>query len=350
VISFVALSGARAASAGTFMIYASHLAAMAPGTNLGAATPVQLGGGAPAEDGEAEPSAPERKAVNDAVAYIRSLAELQGRNADWAEAAVRQAASLPARAALESDVVEIVAPDLETLLAAADGRKVRLRGQEVSLDTQRLEVVEMPPDWRVRALATLANPNLAYIFMLIGIYGIIFELVSPGAIFPGTLGAISLIVGLFALNLLPLNLAGVGLVLLGIALLAAEAFVPSFGVLGIGGAIAFGLGSLFMFEEAPGFRLAPGVVLAATAASAALLVVALAAALRAHRRAPASGDATLIGHPARVLVWSGTRGQVSVHGERWSARADMALEPGASVRVRGREGLTLLVEPGPSNR
>jgi membrane-bound serine protease (ClpP class) len=348
VISFVAPAGARAASAGTFLLYASQLAAMAPGTNLGAATPVQFGGAPEEKEEGGGPGAMELKSVNDAAAYIRALAELHGRNAEWAEAAVRDAASLPAREALEREVIEIVAPDLAALMAAADGRTVSLGGREVTLRTAGLEPVAMPPDWRVRALGVLANPNIAYILMLIGIYGIIFELVSPGVVLPGVIGAIALIVGLYALNLLPLNAAGVGLVLLGVALMVGEAFAPSFGVLGIGGAVAFGLGSLFMFDEAPGFTLSPGVVIAATAASAALLAVALAAAVRAHRRRPASGDAGLVGERGRVLAWSGGSGEVQVHGERWAAHADAPLVPGTAVRVRARDGLKLLVEPDPS--
>ena len=349
VLAYVAPSGARAASAGTYILYASHLAAMAPGTNLGAATPVQLGGGPqPSEEGEEPPQdAMTSKVVNDAAAYIRSLAELRGRNADWAEEAVRQAATLSASAALERDVVEIVAPDLRALLRAADGRTVRVSGENAVLETAELELVPMPPDWRVRVLAVLADPNLAYILMLIGIYGIVFELVSPGALVPGVVGAISLVTALFALNMLPLNYAGVALVLLGIAFMTAEAFAPSFGVLGIGGAVAFGLGSLFMFEEVPGFSLSPGVVIAATAASALLLIVIVAAALRAHRQTVATGDPAMVGAEGRVLSWSGASGTVEVHGERWQARSDTPQPPGTRVRVRARDGLVLTVDPHP---
>lgn len=353
VITFVAPSGARAASAGTYMLYGSHLAAMAPGTNLGAATPVRMGGAPqPLGDDEDEndpapADAMTAKSVNDAVAYIRALAELQGRNADWAEKAVRKAESLSAGAALKRDVIEIVAPDLPALLAAADGRSVSLGGETTVLHTADLKIVETPPGWRAELLGVLANPTLAYLLMLAGIYGLIFEAASPGAVFPGVAGGISLLLALFALNMLPINVAGIGLLLLGVALMAAEAFAPSFGVLGIGGAVAFGFGSLFMFEEAPGFHLSPGVVAAATIASALLLAVVLAAAIRAHRRGVVSGDATMIGAEGAVLAWAGESGTVLVFGERWRARAGTPLAAGARVRVIARNGLTLEVEPAP---
>ncbi|MBI6628930.1 NfeD family protein [Pontibaca salina] len=356
VITYVAPGGARAASAGTYMVYGSHLAAMAPGTNIGAATPVRMGG-APQpldeeEDADEEQPAPTdamtAKSVNDAVAYIRALADLQGRNADWAEAAVRKAASLSANAALERDVIEIIAPDLDTLLTKADGRRVNLGGKQVTLRTAGLEVVKVPPDWRVKLIGILANPTFAYLLMLIGIYGVLFEVINPGALLPGVIGGISLILALFALNMLPINAAGAGLVLLGIVLMTAEAFAPSFGVLGIGGILAFGLGSVFMFEEVPGFHLSPGVIITATVASGVLLVVVLAAALRAHRRRVVSGDLAMIGTTGTVLSWSGQNGTVLVHGERWQARGTVPAAKGARVRVTARDGLTLRVEPAPS--
>jgi membrane-bound serine protease (ClpP class) len=357
VVTYVAPSGARAASAGTYILYASQLAAMAPGTNLGAATPVQIGGGSPFGDspdkedkgknGEAQPPADAsmRKAVNDAVAYIRSLAELHGRNADWAEQAVREAASLPASAALKQGVIEIIASDLPDLLVQADGRSVRLGNGTVTLHTKGLDTVSMQIDWRVRLLGVISDPNIAYILLLIGFYGIIFEFFSPGMVAPGVIGVIALTVGLFALNLLPLNYAGVGLLLIGIALMVAEAFAPSFGALGIGGAVAFALGSLFMFDKAPGFELSLPLVLTASAASAALLAVMLAAAMRAHRRKVVSGEAAMIGSAGEVLTWSETHGEVHVHGEHWRARSAGLLKPGQRVRVIGRDGLTLTVEP-----
>ena len=350
VVGFVAPAGARAASAGTFLLYASQLAAMAPGTNLGAATPVRDSAARPRRRRRAAgPGAMELKSVNDAAAYIRALAELHGRNAEWAERGGARrgepAGAGGARAGGDRD--RGAGP------RGAHGRRGRAHGQSRRAGGDAADRGARAGGDAARLAgpgcsACSPNPNIAYILMLIGIYGIIFELVSPGVVLPGVIGAIALIVGLYALNLLPLNAAGVGLVLLGVALMVGEAFAPSFGVLGIGGAVAFGLGSLFMFDEAPGFTLSPGVAIAATAASAALLAVALAAAVRAHRRRPASGDAGLVGERGRVLAWSGGSGEVQVHGERWAAHADAPLVPGTAVRVRARDGLKLLVEPDPS--
>ncbi len=357
VVTYVAPSGARAASAGTYILYASGVAAMAPGTNLGAATPIRMGGGGPLpgpggepedtdRDGEDAPAdAAGAKAVNDAVAFLKSLAELHGRDAAFAEAAVREAASLSAREALERGVVEIVAEDLDALLAALDGRTARADGRTVTLATAGATVETVEPGWRSRLLAVIGNPNIAYILMLIGIYGIIFELASPGSLFPGTIGAISLLLGLYSLNLVGIDFAGAGLVLLGIALMVAEALVPSFGVLGVGGAIAFALGSLFMVEEAPGFRLSMVTVGVATLVSLALLAVALAAVLRAYRRRTAIGGEAIVGAVGKVLRWSGGEGEVHLHGERWHATSPAALSPGDRVEITGRDELTLRVKP-----
>lgn len=354
VITYVAPSGARAASAGTYILYASHVAAMAPGTNVGAATPVQMGGGGllpsggedEEKDGENAPSdATSRKAMNDAIAYIRSLAELRGRNVEWAEEAVRGAASLSASAALEEGVIDLIAADVDELLSKTGGRRVEVGGSQAMLATEGLPVIAIEPDLRTRLLGAITDPNIAYILMLIGIYGIIFEFWNPGTVFSGVIGAIALVVGLFALNLLPINMAGAGLLLLGIALMIAEAFAPSFGILGIGGAIAFALGSLFMFEEAPGFELSLGVIVTATAVSAAFFVIALTAIVRAHRLHIVAGDPSLLGATGSVLSWSGSSGAVHVHGERWKARASAPLQPGTPVRVTGRDKLVLIVQP-----
>ncbi|MFC7397503.1 nodulation protein NfeD [Chelatococcus sp. GCM10030263] len=357
VATYVSPSGGRAASAGTYILYASHIAAMAPGTNLGAATPVQLGGGRQPFGGSQEPEkegsppatprdASEAKAVNDAVAYIRGLAELRSRNATWAEKAVREAASLPATEAVQQDVVDFIATDLQDLITKADGRTVRIGDQEQRLATAGLTLVAMEPDWRTQLLAAITNPNIAYILLLLGFYGLIFEFINPGAVAPGVIGAISLLVGFFALNLLPINYAGMALLLLGIALMTAEAFVPSFGVLGIGGAAAFGLGSLFLFDrDVPGFALSWPVVVAATGVSAGFLAIAMAAAVRAHRRSVVTGDTGLVGAPGEVLEWNGPEGYVRVHGERWAARSRVPLVPRQWIRVVGRDRLTLVVEP-----
>jgi membrane-bound serine protease (ClpP class) len=350
VAAFVAPAGARAASAGTYIVYASHLAAMAPSTHLGAATPVSLGGGfAPPRDGKDEGtarSATENKAVNDAVASIRALARLRERDPGFAERAVREAATLTATEAREQNVIEILAVDLADLLRQADGRRVRVQEREVVLALAGATPVALEPDWRARFLSVITDPNIAYILLLAGLYGLLFEVVSPGAVFPGVAGGIALLAGLYALNLLPVSYAGAGLLLLGVALMTAEAFLPSFGVLGIGGIVAFALGSVFLFPaEVPAFRLSPAVIAAATAASAAFLVLALGAAWRAHRRGVATGDAVLIGGTGQVLSWEDGEGAVQVHGERWHARSDASLHPGQRVRIARRDDLTLVVEP-----
>jgi len=362
VIAYVAPGGARAASAGAYIVYASHLAAMAPGTNIGAATPVQMGGapGRNPQSPEPEPeetadspakgktpaSAEESKAVNDAVAYIRSLAEIHGRNADWAESAVREAASLPAREALEQHVIELIANDRNELLAQADGRSVNLLGKPATLSTQDMTVVPFEPDWRIRLLSVLTNPNLAYILLLLGIYGIIFELMSPGAIFPGATGAIALVTALLALNMLPISFAGIALLLLGLGLMVAEAFVASFGMLGIAGLVSFVVGSIFLFDGTiPGFTLSPLVIGLATLVTLALLALMLTSAVRAHRRQAASGDEAFIGSFGTVVRWTRDAGLVQVNGETWQARSNQALSPGATVRIVQRDGLVVTVAP-----
>jgi len=350
VATFVAPSGARAASAGTYILYASSLAAMAPGTNLGAATPIPMGGTQPLpgrtqeEDDDASPAdAASAKAVNDAVATMRSLAEHHGRDTAFAEAAVREAKSLTATAALEQNVVEIVTNDVRRLLDEADGMTVRTAGGETTLATAGAEIVTVEPDWRTQLLGAIANPNLAYILLLIGIYGIIFEFASPGIVFSGVIGAIALLLALFSLNLIGVDYAGAGLVLLGIALMVAEAFAPSFGILGIGGAVAFALGSVFMFDDVPGFTLSPAVVVVATAFTALLLVIALAAVVKSRRTRPVSGDAAIVGARGRVVSWSGGEGDVEVHGERWKARSTATFTSGDPVEVTGRNELVLVV-------
>jgi membrane-bound serine protease (ClpP class) len=358
IVTYVGPSGARAASAGTYILYASHLAAMAPGTNLGAATPIQLGGGFqpggsddrrkddPGDAKKAPGDALSRKVVNDAAAYIRGLAELHGRNAEWAEAAVREAASLSAREALEKGVIEVVASDVNDVLRQAHGRLVRLRQGKAQLDTAGLAIAPVEPNWRIRLLAVITNPNIAFILMLVGVYGILFEFMNPGTVFSGVIGAICLVIGLFALNLLPVNYAGIGLIGLGIAFLVAEAFTPTHGVLGISGTAAFALGAVFLFEgDIPGFTLSPAVIVAATALGAALALLAASAAVHSHGRPVVTGNATLVGRCGEVLNWSAAEGEVHIHGERWRARAAASLAPGQRVRVVGREGLTLLVEP-----
>ena len=367
VATYVAPSGARAASAGTYISYASAVAAMAPGTNLGAATPIQLGripspGGSPEQPGgkdqrkgskgetdtpAAEPMDTEtRKAVNDAVAYIRSLAELNGRNADWAADAVRSAVSLSASEALKLNVIDVIADDVPDLLRKIDGRTVTVARKPERLATAPLEIVTVAPDWRTELLAVITNPNVAFILMLVGIYGLVFEFANPGAVAPGLVGAISLIVALFALNLLPINYAGAGLVLLGVGLMLAEAHIGSFGVIGVGGIAAFVIGAIIMFPSgAPGFNLALPVVAAATVLTAALLLLVLAMLLRSRKRPVVTGKEALVGAEGEALAWDGEEGRVRVRGEIWRARSSGALNPGTRVKVIDRDGLVLVVAP-----
>ncbi|MDP9422977.1 MAG: nodulation protein NfeD [Pseudomonadota bacterium] len=359
VVTYVHPSGSRAASAGTYILYASHVAAMTPGTNVGAATPVQIGGGspfAPSEEGEKEEEkaeqpkdAMEAKAINDAVAYIRSLAEMRGRNADWAEAAVRKAESLSANAALEQRVIDIVARDFNDLLAQLDGRTVTAGGVRRTLDTGNLRLVQVEPDWRTQFLAAITNPNIALILMLIGIYGLIFEFMNPGAFYPGTIGAICLLISLYALAALPVNYAGIALILLGLALMAGEAFTPSFGILGIGGAIAFVLGGAILIDtDVPPFRISWPVLAGVAVASLGATVLIARLALTSRRREVVSGREELIGSRGTVIDWNEGRGHVFVHSERWRAKGVELLRPGEAVCVIALDGLTLQVEPDPA--
>lgn len=361
IIAYVAPGGARAASAGTYILYASHVAAMAPGTNLGAATPVQLGGGGgapgsePLEDDKEKPAAQpktamERKVVNDATAYIRSLAELRGRNADWAERAVREGVSLGAQRALEHDVIDLVADSLDDLLRKVDGRTIEVGATTVTLATANAEVVSIKPDWRTRLLAVITNPNIAYILMLIGIYGLIFELANPGGLVPGVLGGIALVLALFAFQALPINYAGLALIVLGLAFIVAEMFVTSFGILGIGGVIAFVIGSVMLLDtEAPAFQLSLQLIGGFAVVSVLLLGGVITMLLRTRRRPVMTGGSGLVGaEGTAVAAFSGT-GRVRVHGEIWTAVSTQPVAKNQPVRVVDRDGLRLRVEPIPDS-
>lgn len=358
VAVFVAPSGARAASAGTYIAYAAHIAAMAPGTHLGAATPVQLG--APGLPGAPEPpnkddggkddasggTAMERKVMNDAIAYIRSLAQLRGRNADWAEQAVREAATLTAAEALKENVVDVTAANLADLLEQLDGRPVETADGTKRLDTFAASVVTIEPDWQARLLSTITDPNIAFILLMIGIYGIIFEFWSPGLTGPGVVGAISLILGLMALSALPVNYAGLALLALGVALMAAEAFAPGFGILGIGGVVAFAFGAMFLFEPSGSdieLAVAWPIVAAAAVTSALLLIWLLGMVVRERRRNVVTGAEQMIGLDGVVVEWSGETGHIRVRSELWKARADTPQVAGHKVRVVSRDGLLLVV-------
>ncbi|WP_440561347.1 NfeD family protein [Stutzerimonas nitrititolerans] len=352
VASYVSPSGARAASAGTYMLYASHVAAMAPGTNLGAATPVQLGAptGAPQpEQGESERQAGgdamSRKQVNDAAAYIRGLAQLRGRNAEWAEQAVREAVSLSASEALELKVIDYLAADLPGLLIQLDGQTLQTSVGKRQLQTANAPLVHHEPDWRVRLLAVITNPSVALILMMIGIYGLIFEFANPGMGAGGVIGGICLLLALYALQLLPVSYAGVALIMLGIAFMVAEAFMPSFGVFGLGGVVAFVTGAVILFDtEVPGYGIPLALIVTLALVSALLLFAIVAMALKARRQRLVSGDSQLVGCLTQIIALQQDdtgSGWVQLQGERWQVRSSTPLHEGQQVRVIARRGLQL---------
>lgn len=376
VAVYVAPEGARAASAGTYIAYASHVSAMAPATHLGAATPVSLGGGPSVPPGgNREPAGDEtgkggsdeagesdgagddppaggdamsRKITHDSAAYLRSLAELRGRNVEWAEKAVREGASLTASEALEMNVVDHVVDDVPALLEAMDGRVVRVGKENHTLATRGLEIRTIEPDWRSRVLAILANPNIAYILMLVGIYGLIFEFSNPGALVPGVAGAICLLLAFFSLQLLPLSYAGLALLVLGLALMIAEAFAPGVGILGIGGLVAFVVGSIMLIDtDIPAFRIHWSVIALSAATSALLLFLVLSMALRAWKRPVVSGDPAILDSPAEAMEDFTTEGWVRLQGEPWKATSTSPVQRGDRLRVKRKEGLRLDVEPDP---
>ncbi len=364
VATFVAPSGARAASAGTYLLYASHVAAMAPATNVGAATPVQIGGPPAREPPADQPgarksgeqpqspktspdmSASERKAVNDAVAYIRGLAQLRGRNAEWAETAVRTAASLSANEALERNVIDVVAADIPELLRKIDGRRVKLANGERVLAAAGLSIERVEPDWRTRVLAVLTNPNIAYLLLLVGVYGLLLEGYNPGAILPGVVGAVSLLLGLYALQILPVNYAGLALMALGVALIVAEAFAPSFGVLGLGGIAAFVVGSIILLDtRVPGFGVARSLI-AGLALTGALAFLATGTfVLRSRRTRVVTGVEQLLHETAVALEDFERTGFVQIRGEIWRAVANVPVRKGQQLRITRVTGLTLDVVP-----
>ena len=367
VALFVSPDGARAASAGTYILYAAHIAAMAPATTLGAATPVAIGFPGmerkpPAKDdegakgsGKPAPAASSpaeglqdamtAKQIHDAAAFIRGLAQLRGRNADWAERAVREAVSLTADEALKARVIDVMAKDLPDLLAQIDGRKVRVQATERTLATRGAAYEIRLPDWRQRALAVITHPSVALILMMIGIYGLFFEFASPGHGVPGVVGTICLLLALFALQLLPVNYTAVALILLGMGLLIAELLAPSFGVLGAGGVVALIAGGLLLFDdEMPGFGVPLSLVLGLAAMSAAIVLLGGGMALKARRRPIVSGQESLVGLPGEVLQVSDGEAWAEVLGERWKVTSSQPLAAGQRVRVLGLRGLTLEVQ------
>ncbi|HSV18923.1 MAG TPA: nodulation protein NfeD [Casimicrobiaceae bacterium] len=365
VAAYVAPSGARAASAGTYILYASAIAAMAPGTNLGAATPVAIGGPdasppAPtppgkdkdAEKGETPAKAGRsddtmsRKQTHDAAAYIRGLAQLRGRNAEWAERAVREAVSLPAQDALAQHVVDIVATDVADLARKVDGRKVATAAGERALATAGATIVIAAPDWRTRFLSIITHPSIALILLTVGFYGLVFEVMNPGMVLPGVAGAIAIVVGMYALQLLPTNYAGLALVLLGLSFIVAEAFVPAYGSLGIGGVVAFVIGATMLVDtDIPGFGVPVSLIVTLAVTSVLFLVGIAAAAMKARRRPVVTGREQMIGSHGVVVDTADGEGWVRVHSELWRARSVQPLASGQMVRVTGKEGLVLTVVP-----
>ena len=357
VASFVAPGGARAASAGTYILFASHVAAMAPGTNLGAATPVQIGapspmpgkdegkpGAAKGGDEASSGDAHARKAVHDAAAYIRGLAVLRGRNAEWAERAVREAVSLTAAEALDAKVIDVVARDVPDLLGKLDGRRITAAGTERVLATARAPVDDQPPGWRTEFLAAITDPAIAYALILVGIYAIFFEFSNPGLVLPGVAGAICLVVALYGLQMMPVNYAGLLLIVLGLGFMIAEAFLPAYGSLGIGGLVAFVIGSVILVEV-PGYHVPYALIAGFAAASALFLVFVGGAMIRGRRRPVVSGREEMLGSRGRVIADFTGEGWAHVHGETWRVRSHSALKAGDRVRVAGMDGLTLDVVP-----
>jgi membrane-bound serine protease (ClpP class) len=353
VATFVYPNGARAASAGTYILYASHIAAMAPATNLGAATPVNiLGGGASPAPGKEEKGEPapkdtmSRKEIQDAAAYIRSLAELRGRNVQWAEKAVREAVSLSAQEALRLKVIDIVAKNVDDLLEQVHGRQVETAKGLVTLDTQRVRTVDVVPDWRTRLLAVIGDPSMAYVLLMLGVYGLFFEFMNPGFVIPGVIGGICLLLALFSLQLLPVSYTGLGLIVLGIAFMVAEAFVPSFGVLGLGGITAFVIGSVMLIEtDQPGYGIPWALIVPFAAVTALFLFLIASLAVRARMRPVVTGGEELMGAPGEVLADLETEGWARVHSENWRIHSRVPLAKGARVRVTAVNGLILEVEP-----
>ena len=378
VAAFVAPEGARAASAGTYILYASHIAAMAPATNLGAATPIDIGiggiGGQPeagdqqqkgekdkkeggqGKSGAASPagselappgSAMQHKQINDAAAYIRSLAQMRGRNIEWAEQAVREAVSLTADEALKLKVVEVIARDVPELINKLDGRKVNVLGVERTLELKDARIVTMEPDWRSRLLSVIADPSIAYLLLLGGMFGLFFEFSNPGFVLPGVVGAISLLLALYALQMLPVNYAGLGLIILGIAFMIAEVFLPSFGVVGIGGIVAFVIGSVMLIDtDIPGFGIPWSVIVPVGITSALFIFFVGGMALKARKRPVVSGSEELVGSSGEVLEdFDGKDGWARVHGETWRIRSKQPLVRGQKIRVVRMDGLIFDVEP-----
>lgn len=347
VVAYVAPEGARAASAGTFIVYASHVAVMAPGTNIGAASPVEISEGFPGEKEKSHPpSTLEKKGMNDAAAYIRSLAKLRGRNSDWAEKAVTQAVSISAEEALQLKVIDFIASDIPDLLTKLNNRTITIQGQTQTLETKNIKIITVTPDWRYQLLSVLTDPSIAYILFLLGIYGLFFELYNPGFVLPGVLGAIALLLALYAFQLLPVSYTGFALLILGIGLLVSEIFISSFGILGIGGLVAFILGSIFLMDSTiPGFTIAWQIILVMSIATIAFFLVIINLAVSSKFKKVVSGKEALIGKEGVVLESTKASLWVRIDGEIWQARSSEPLQVGQKIRVTQVIDLQLIVVP-----
>ena len=364
VAVFVGPSGARAASAGTYILYAAHVAAMAPGTNLGAATPIQIGMPSPSpasspmpsdkdkdkskagEDSHGSQDTLTRKQVHDAAAYIRGLAQLRGRNAEWGERAVREAVSLSADEALAQRVIDLTAHDVTDLVAKLNGRKLTTAAGERTLATSDASVVTLAPDWKARFLAIITEPSVALILMMFGIYGLFFEFYNPGFVLPGVIGGIALLLGLFALNMLPVNYAGLALIVLGLVFIVAEAFLPAYGSLGVGGVIAFAVGAIMLIDtDVPGFGIPLSLIATLAIVTGVFVFFVAALALRARRRPVVTGSEELIGSVGEMLDDAQTEGWARIHSESWRVESALPLKRGQRVHVTARDGLVLSVAP-----
>ncbi|WKY57108.1 nodulation protein NfeD [Vibrio sp. SNU_ST1] len=378
VATWVGPAGSRAASAGTYILLASHIASMAPGTNLGAATPVSLGGGkAPsnplspqddtnkdddtsaANESTQEPqnsdqvkatTAMEKKVINDAAAYIVSLAKLHNRNEEWAEKAVREAASLDSENALTLNVIDFIASDLQQLVELSNGRSITINGVSQEIQLNEVAFVEREQDWRFSLLSVITNPNVAYILMLIGIYGLLLEFYNPGVGLPGVLGGICLLLAMYSLQMLPVSYAGLALILLGIALMVAEAFSPSFGIFGLGGVAAFTLGSIMLMDtEVPGYQIALPLIIGISLFSVAFIVVTISMLARLRNKPVTTGMEAVVGDTGKVVSGFPGSGRVLVEGEIWQAKCASELQAGQIIRVTKLTGLSLDVEALPDD-
>ena len=347
VVTYVYPKGARSASAGTYLLYASHVAAMAPGTNLGAATPINLMPSSKISDSNSSaiPTL-EKKVINDSAAYIKSLAELNDRNASWAQEAVREAKSISAEDALKLGVIDLMASDTKELLSKLDGRVVNVSDQNVTLKTEGAIMHNFEPDWNTRFLSIVTDPNIAYIFLLIAIYGVFFELMNPGAIIPGVIGLISGVVALYSLNMIPFNYAGLLLIVLGVSFMVAEVFISGFGILGIGGVVAFGFGSLLLFDaQTLGSDISLSLVIAFSLVSFAFFILVMSVFVKSRSAKVVTGMEEMLGTVAEVVESNKNGYIVHCHGETWSATSKEKLTVGQRVQVVELSGLILRIKP-----